>query len=299
MAQPNPRLRNAPTQRLTIPTHAHVISSDIEPDCDTAVTRVVPTQPAPQQTLPPAPAISRTASDLNLSVLRRHDPAILSILSIAPYAVIYTFSIAASTWEKSGVEGALFVCSLADSIHPDTGAAITDRSAVFVLNRRGLENFSLELVSAENVEITAEYVILQGGQVKDGTPIIYGLWIYAEQGSSTAEMRGFNAATIQACAARAELGRNVAVAEAQISAASRHDYTDPAGSGLQRQQGQWQPQSQGHSISINQLFGNSWPANPIQHQRPLQLQSVGVGGGGSDVLGDLFRRARQDYHSAL
>ncbi|KAI5294383.1 hypothetical protein KEM52_004146 [Ascosphaera acerosa] len=97
----------------------------------------------------------RTNEDLNLKVVRRYNGAVRRIMSLAPYAVIYNFDTASAAWEKSGVEGTLFVCEL------QPGPLGEARYTVFVLNRRGFENFECRLAQADNVELTAEYVILQ------------------------------------------------------------------------------------------------------------------------------------------
>lgn len=173
------------------------------------------------------PSPLRTNADLNLSVLQRHNHHITSIVSIAPYAVIYTFSPSTQTWEKSGIEGSLFVCQLAPDTSPYTNTAI-ERYSVHVLNRRGLDNFSLELTTPEEIEVTEEYIILQGttgaivpfppaeeGAIRhadeEAEAVIYGVWVFAEtEPSSTAMMREINARVILDCAARAEQTRGVA-----------------------------------------------------------------------------------------
>ncbi|KAI9782528.1 MAG: mRNA-decapping enzyme 1B [Peltula sp. TS41687] len=162
---------------------------------------------------------TRTNAQLNLSVLRRHDPHVHSILSIAPYAVVYGFSPLTSQWEKSGIEGTLFVCRLSTQpltlyqeptadTDPDGGV---ERYTVMVLNRRGLQNFTVELLSAADVEVTEEYVILQVAEEEnkqEAPPSIYGLWIFSEPApSSTANTRAINAQIIQDCAAQAEVSR--------------------------------------------------------------------------------------------
>ncbi|KEQ63772.1 PH domain-like protein, partial [Aureobasidium melanogenum CBS 110374] len=116
---------------------------------------------------------ARTNEELNLSVLQRHDPSVHQILSVAPFAVVYTFNPASSSWEKQGTEGTLFVCSLL----PPVGGPQVERYSCIVLNRRGLENFSSELFSAESVQVTDDYVILQV-EGEDGSANIYGLWIF-------------------------------------------------------------------------------------------------------------------------
>jgi len=161
------------------PHHSHHISypSDSEPPLD-----LPPTLP------------TRTNSQLNLLVLRRHYPSTASILSLAPYAVLYAFNPSSSAWEKSGIEGTLFVCSLTSPMSEKW----QERYAVTILNRRGLENFWLELTRGEEVEVTAEYVILQGGEGEEGK--VYGLWIFEEGAGSTKGIREVTARLIKECA---------------------------------------------------------------------------------------------------
>ena len=156
-------------------------------DTDTAnVTDAAPTSMAP----PPA----RTNTELNLLVLRRYVPSIQRIISIAPFAVVYLFSAETQQWEKSGVEGTLFVCQLSGSPYP--------RYSVVILNRKSMDNFITELVSGEDIEITEQYVILQV-LGEDGTPNIYGLWIFSDD-ESTPNTREVVANAIQECAVRVE-----------------------------------------------------------------------------------------------
>lgn len=206
------------------PTHQHRPSLDLN-DSDN-VPSTLPSLSKPQP---------RSNTTLNLSVLRRHNPSITQILSIGPYAVIYTFSPSTQAWEKAGIEGTLFVCQLSphpthafDGDEDDEDDAASERYTILVLNRRGLDNFSLELHNEDDVEVTEEYIILQGrdrvstlNHSKDdgygraereesAEPVIYGLWIFAEPPpSSTAEMRTINARVIQDCAARAEMSGRV------------------------------------------------------------------------------------------
>ncbi|KAI9824758.1 MAG: hypothetical protein M1832_001586 [Thelocarpon impressellum] len=189
------------TPRLPKQSQQHQ-ASDYESDLNVAaLSDAGLTQPA----RPP----SRTNAELNLSVLRRHDPSIAFILSIAPYAVVYLFSPTSQQWEKSGVEGTLFVCQLTPA---ETGA---ERYVAIVLNRRGLENFSAELLDGGDVEVTEEYVILR--VTEDGEEQkIYGLWIFSEPPpSSTANTRAINAQIIQDCAVQAETSRRLVAAEEQ------------------------------------------------------------------------------------
>ena len=192
------------------------------------------------QVQPTAPV--RTNEDVNFSVLHRHNNNITSIISIAPYAVVYTFSTATQTWEKAAIEGSLFVCQLTPTYNsspvydsngnPSTPLPI-EHYAVHVLNRRALENFALELYSPDSIEITPDYIILQGTSAAvvpfppaedllDGNgadaaeeeSVIYGLWVYPEPPpASTAIAREVNARVIVDCATRAEESRRLAMAE--------------------------------------------------------------------------------------
>ena len=182
----------------------------------------------------PAPPL-RSNEELNLSVIRRHKPSVTSILSLAPYAVVYIFSPTTKQWEKNGVEGTLFVCQ------ETQGELGEERYTAFVVNRRGLDNFDLPLTDGENVEITEEYVILKADEIAEGEagqngiadPLhaqnlsknqhgtnnvrIYGLWIYSEPPpNSTAESRTINAQMILECATHA--GESMKLARERLEA---------------------------------------------------------------------------------
>jgi len=168
-------------------------------------TRAAQLQPQPAQSdydtetdaaITTAPPPTRTNTELNLLVLRRYVPEIDHIVAIAPFAVVYLFSAETQQWEKSGQEGTLFLCQLSAS---ETGYV---RYNVVILNRKSLDNFITELVSGEDIELTEQYVILQVPG-EDGTPSIYGLWIF-EDGSGTKEVM---ANVIQECAVRAGQAR--------------------------------------------------------------------------------------------
>ena len=132
----------------------------------------------PNNTLPPPPLNTRSDAELNLSVLQRHLPSTQSIEKIAPYAVVYLFSIEREGWEKSGVEGSLFIVR--------TYEEGREGYAVVVLNRRGLENFVLTIKREDQVDVTEEYIILQdAGDEGEEEQKAYGLWVFQEAEGST------------------------------------------------------------------------------------------------------------------
>ncbi|KAI9689550.1 MAG: hypothetical protein M1822_010201 [Bathelium mastoideum] len=228
----------------------------------------------------PPPPPSRTNEELNLAVLRRHNPSIIGIVSIAPYAVVYKFSATSSSWEKRGVEGTLFVVQLLseqvsdeDISFSEPGEISVARFGVVVLNRRGLENFEAELKSSEDVEITEEYVILQvtdasPGQAEDLSskqdqePDIIGLWIFSEPlPSSTAQARVLNAQVIQECAKQAQISRQAAE-EALQRARQQRDLVASAAENGQNETYEDSGQDDaitaapmGRQLSLRQLFG--------------------------------------------
>jgi hypothetical protein len=227
------------------------------------------------------PAAMRSNEELNISVLHRHYPSITTILSIAPYAVLYTFSPSNQQWEKSGIEGTLFVCAQ----EPDTLGA--EHFSVVILNRRGLENFEAELLSKDDIEITDEYVILK--REDNEGPIVYGLWIFAEPPpSSTADCRIANAAVIQECASRAESSRALAQEQQTLREQQQKKEGDQGNGGYVAEDSDQEEAgvAMGRQLSLRELFGRqreddsgfsvhrheSPNERPEQHQAPPHQQ---------------------------
>jgi hypothetical protein len=214
-----------------------------------------------------APPPSRTNTELNLLVLRRYCADVERIVQIAPFAVVYSFSPETQGWEKIGTEGTLFVCQLTSASSP--------RYSVIILNRKSLDNFIVELVSAENVEITDSYVILQSPGT-DGVDQIYGLWIFSEENTkpSTQEVV---AMAIEECALRAEEGRKLA------EETYEGDSTVPYGAnGVEQVEVPYQIQPPietrhpaqpmppaGQQIDLMQLFGKSQSQRQQQQQQDI------------------------------
>ncbi|GKU04451.1 dcp1 decapping family protein [Fusarium langsethiae] len=137
-----------------------------------------------------APPPPRTNTELNLSVLQRYLPSIHTILSIAANAVIYTFNSTSESWEKSGVEGTMFVCAQSPS---SEDPAQQPRACVFVLNRRGLDNVIVDLSRVSHAEVSGELVIMKvEGDWEEGDQVL-GVWIHNDKD----ETREMNAAIIQ------------------------------------------------------------------------------------------------------
>ncbi|KAK3994827.1 hypothetical protein QBC44DRAFT_357095 [Cladorrhinum sp. PSN332] len=139
---------------------------------------------------PQPPSQTRSDLEINLSVLRRHDPTILSIRAIAANAVIYTFLETTGGWEKHGIEGTLFVCEQ----QPVLGSLGQPKpnACVFVLNRRGMNNLILDLSRVSDCEVVEELVVfrLEDGYspnsagLEDGTANgtrVLGIWMHSDE----------------------------------------------------------------------------------------------------------------------
>ncbi|KAL3461571.1 hypothetical protein BJX64DRAFT_154443 [Aspergillus heterothallicus] len=320
MASRKPRRPNSYHQHNNNHRHSqgYPQPSDYDSDYQTYLSDVQQMPDQQDQSIQSAPL--RTNEELNLSVLQRHNPAVNNIQSLAPFSVVYTFSPSTRQWEKTGVEGTLFVCQLVP------GSLGEERYSVFVLNRRGLNNFDLALTDGENVEITEEFIILKSDSDAAGTnstpstgqPVsnhgrangdvrIYGLWVFSEPPpSSTAETRNINAQVIRECAILA--GQSLKLARERLensrqngmhAAAAASATTDP----LNDVHGSV---PMGRQVSLRDLFGqervqdDAWSVRAhSQSQTPahlppaFQVPSAGPPGSTqqSDVLGDLFRRS--------
>lgn len=263
--------------------------------------------------MPPATTPStRTNEELNISVLRRHNPDVTTILSLAPYVVVYTFSPTTQQWEKNGIEGTMFICQLTQGSYGE------ERYGVFVLNRRGLNNFDMLLTEGENVQITDEFIILKSEKTNTGSrnpneaDEIIGLWIFSEPApSSTAETRKINAEVIKECATHA--GKSLALAKESLAAAQQQQQNHvPMARQMSLKElfGQQRAQDDAfiHTPDVNtattmpvgDTMLNNGEAAPIWNQlrAPAQISSqeqlpsqVGGNQPGANVLTDLFRRA--------
>ncbi|KAF9694948.1 hypothetical protein EKO04_007159 [Ascochyta lentis] len=253
-----------------------------------------PPQPSDYETDAPPPAVDvplpppRSNEELNLSVLRRIYPELVAIEHVTPYAALYTFSLETQQWEKLGVEGTLFLCSLTPS------PIAADRCSVAILNRRGLDNFYLELTSEEEMEFTDPYVILQGGDQ------VYGIWVFADPPpASTANCRIETADKIMKAAERARLSREGKELEGKngVHQASEHveaATSAPMGRQLSLRELFGQQRQQDAAFSVHNHHSQPMPPNYPQQQAYTPTPNHGMSQ--QDVLGQLFFNAKQNYN---
>lgn len=194
---------------------------------------------------PPASAalMSRTNTELNLSVLRRYLPSISKILSVAANAVVFTFSLDNMAWEKANIEGPLFMCSQGEAETEDEWGR--DGGCAFVLNRKGLDNLVLDLTTVSKHEMQGDLLIFRvevdGKDGNAGGDRVVGLWIHPE----TEETRPANAAIIKRVWTNAREARQQREAVGLGSASQAGGGAD-VGPAMQ---------AMGREISVDALFG--------------------------------------------
>jgi hypothetical protein len=214
------------------------------------------------------PLRKRTNEELNLSVLRRYLPSVSTIVSIANYSVLYTFVASSQQWQKSEIEGTLFICAL------EPLASGAEEFSVVILNRRGLENFISKIKSPDHVEISDDFVYLKSEA--HGEEQMYGLWIFSEPETSTVHAREINAHIIHECARRAEASRQVAAAEEEEVNNQRDADEDLA----PEDDTEAESVPMGRQLSLRQLFGqqrehdSGWSVHVHQSPQEPPIQPV-------------------------
>lgn len=107
--------------------------------------------------------------DMNLRVLRRFDPSIAHIVSVASFAVLYSYD---SGWvrprsqAKTTTEGPLFLFQREKAPH-----------GLLLLNRNGPVSFSVDIQREDDIEVSQEFIIYRP-QAQGVEEDIYGIWIF-------------------------------------------------------------------------------------------------------------------------
>ncbi|KAE8613484.1 hypothetical protein XENTR_v10007744 [Xenopus tropicalis] len=104
--------------------------------------------------------------DISLAALRRHDPYIQAIVDVASQVALYTFSHKACEWEKTDVEGTLFVYSRSAS--PKHGFTI--------MNRLSMENRTEPITKDLDFQLQDPFLLYRNARF-----FIYGIWFYDKE----------------------------------------------------------------------------------------------------------------------
>jgi len=100
---------------------------------------------------------------INLSVLKRYDNSITTIIESSSHVVVYSFEPSLQTWKKKGIEGTMFI--FRRTKEPNTG--------FLVMNRLTPDNLIVYITSNMEIEISGDFVIY-----KTADDDVNGLWIY-------------------------------------------------------------------------------------------------------------------------
>ncbi|XP_059834058.1 mRNA-decapping enzyme 1B [Hypanus sabinus] len=101
--------------------------------------------------------------DISLAALQRQDPFIFHIVDVASQVALYTFSQRDNEWEKTDVEGTLFV--YARSASPRHGFTI--------MNRLNVENRTEPITKDLEFQLQDPFLLYRNAQFS-----IYGIWFY-------------------------------------------------------------------------------------------------------------------------
>ncbi|XP_070612577.1 mRNA-decapping enzyme 1B [Erythrolamprus reginae] len=104
--------------------------------------------------------------DISLAALQRHDPYIGSILDVASQVALYTFGHRANEWEKTDVEGTLFVYTRSAS--PKYGFTI--------MNRLSMENRTEPITKDLDFQLQDPFLLYRNAKLS-----IYGIWFYDKE----------------------------------------------------------------------------------------------------------------------
>ncbi|KAM8973327.1 mRNA-decapping enzyme 1B [Pelodytes ibericus] len=101
--------------------------------------------------------------DISLAALKQHDPYIRGIVDVASQVALYTFSHTANEWEKTDVEGTLFVYTRSAS--PQHGFTI--------MNRLSMENRTEPITRDLDFQLQDPFLLYRNARF-----FIYGIWFY-------------------------------------------------------------------------------------------------------------------------
>uniref|UniRef100_A0A8C9SPS1 5'-(N(7)-methylguanosine 5'-triphospho)-[mRNA] hydrolase n=1 Tax=Scleropages formosus TaxID=113540 RepID=A0A8C9SPS1_SCLFO len=112
------------------------------------------------------PALLAKGLDISLAALQRQDPYINNIVDVASQVALYTFSNKANEWEKTDVEGTLFVYTrLASPRHGFT-----------IMNRLSMDNQTEPITKELDFQLQDPFLLYRNARLS-----IYGIWFYDKE----------------------------------------------------------------------------------------------------------------------
>uniref|UniRef100_A0A3B3ZLI2 5'-(N(7)-methylguanosine 5'-triphospho)-[mRNA] hydrolase n=1 Tax=Periophthalmus magnuspinnatus TaxID=409849 RepID=A0A3B3ZLI2_9GOBI len=97
--------------------------------------------------------------DISLAALKRQDPYINTIVDVASQVALYTYNNRANEWEKTEVEGTLFIYTrLASPRHGFT-----------IMNRLSMENLTEPITKDLDFQLQDPFLLYRNARCKDCT----------------------------------------------------------------------------------------------------------------------------------
>ncbi|MEE6478016.1 hypothetical protein FKM82_011717 [Ascaphus truei] len=104
--------------------------------------------------------------DISLAALKQQDPYIQGIVDVASQVALYTFSNKANEWEKTDVEGTLFVYTRSAS----------PRHGFTIMNRLSMENRTEPITKDLDFQLQDPFLLYRNARF-----FIYGIWFYDKE----------------------------------------------------------------------------------------------------------------------
>lgn len=231
----------------------------------------------------------RDSDELNLAVLRRWNPEVVSIKSKASMAVVYTCSTETGQWERADIEGPLFICELVRATLPiPDSSLLIERYKLVILNRKNMQNFSVDLRETAQLDVNDSLIMFSPAH--PGEPL-YGLWIYAGQIEADNQMTKI-ARTLFDCARSVE--KSVQLATDAVAESYEHEGYDGYG-----EQDQYQEQERDQSYAEHYATTDA-PSQPQHHSEGHRQQSYEVPTAGQQIdMRHLFGQPQQQGGPSL
>ncbi|KAM4569927.1 mRNA-decapping enzyme 1B [Odontesthes bonariensis] len=104
--------------------------------------------------------------DISLAALQRQDPYINTIVDVASQVALYTYNNRANEWEKTEVEGTLFIYTRQAS----------PRHGFTIMNRLNMENLTEPITKDLDFQLQDPFLLYRNARL-----VIHGIWFYDKQ----------------------------------------------------------------------------------------------------------------------
>uniref|UniRef100_A0A3Q3AUB1 5'-(N(7)-methylguanosine 5'-triphospho)-[mRNA] hydrolase n=1 Tax=Kryptolebias marmoratus TaxID=37003 RepID=A0A3Q3AUB1_KRYMA len=117
--------------------------------------------------------------DISLAALQRQDPYINNIVDVASQVALYTYNNRANEWEKTEVEGTLFIYTrLASPRHGFT-----------IMNRLSMENLTEPITKDLDFQLQDPFLLYRNARCSNSKTILAGLPC-SQKGTPLADFTG-------------------------------------------------------------------------------------------------------------